>query len=103
MPLLAIRVRILYGTSLALRMNQIGHFENRLRQLSRGEVFETFFEITIITRPAFVDIYYIEEELNTSDMAEEKLLSRLYDEVTHILQRIHTTIGLVTWIQPNAS
>ena len=55
------------------------------------------------TKADFVDIYYNDEELNTSNMAEEKLLSRLYDEVTQILQRIHSTFGRITWITPNTS
>ena len=53
------------------------------------------------TKADFVDIYYNDEELNTSNMAEEKLLRRLYDEVTQILQRIHSTFGRITWITPN--
>ena len=55
------------------------------------------------TKADFVDIYYNDEELNTSNMAEEKLLSRLYDEITQILQRNHSTFGRITRITPNTS
>ena len=41
----------------------------------------------------FVANYCNDEEVNTSDMAEKELLSRLYNEVTQILQRIHPTVG----------
>lgn len=44
------------------------------------------------TKDEFVYQYYNDEELNTSDMAQEKVLSRLYNRVAQILQRIHPTI-----------
>lgn len=47
---------------------------------------------------AFVDIYYNGEEPNTSDMTEEKVLSRLYNRGTQILKCIHSKTGFITWI-----
>lgn len=69
--------------------------------------FATFFDIRSLqdvfresdtwpTKEDFVDIYYNDEELNAWDMDEENLLSRIDNEVTKVLQRIHSTIGVIT-------
>nr|CCA16769.1 AlNc14C25G2512 [Albugo laibachii Nc14] len=58
---------------------------------------------TWLKKQAFVNKYYNDEKLNPSDIAEEKLLGRLYEEVTQLLQRIYSTIRLITWIPPSTS
>lgn len=84
--LLIVRSRKMFGTILAWWKNHIGHFENRLQQFSRFKMCSRLSSrLWHITRSTFLDTYYSEEELNASDMAEERLMSRMYSEVTHIL------------------
>lgn len=97
-----IPVRKTLSTALAWCTHHIAHFESIRYSFRDPKSLKRLRESdTSPTKETFVDIHYSDEEQNISDMAEEKLSSRFYREVTQILQLIHSTIGLINWIQPN--